>query len=180
MEHARAGADEAHATRVPGPLALYQVSVAPEWVDYNGHMSESCYLLVMGNSSDAFFRHIGIDEAYRAAGASLYTVETHIRNLLEASEGEQLTLTLQVLGSDAKRVHIAHQIVRGDDEIVATGEQLLLHVDTAAGRASALPEDVRRRVADLAEAHRELDRPHWVGHVMGIPDRVSSGPQGSP
>lgn len=167
MEQSRAGSGKGS-----GPLALYQVSVAPEWVDYNGHMSEWCYLLVMGNSSDAFFRYVGIDESYRAAGASLYTVETHIRNLLEASEGEQLTLTLQVLGSDGKRVHVAHEILRGDNEVVATGEQLLLHVDTAAGRTSALPDAVRRRVAGVAEAHRVLGRPHWVGHVMGIPGQL--------
>jgi len=165
-------ANEASSTGAPGPLALYAVSVAPEWVDYNGHMSEWCYLLVMGNSSDAFFRHIGIDAAYRAAGASLYTVETHIRNLREASQGERLALTLQVLGYDSKRVHVAHRILRGDDEVVATGEQMLLHVDTAAGRASALPESVRRRVADVATSHRELDRPPWVGQVMGIPGQA--------
>ena len=36
-------------------------------------MSESCYLLAFGDSADAFFRLLGIDEDYRAAGHSLYT-----------------------------------------------------------------------------------------------------------
>ena len=39
---------------------------------------------MFGDSADAFFRFFGIDEAYRAAGRSLYTVETHLRNLREA------------------------------------------------------------------------------------------------
>ena len=80
---------------IGAPLRLHRTMVRPEWVDYNGHMSESCYLLVFGDSADAFFRFIGIDEAYRAAGRSLYTVETHMHNRREVSEGEPLELTLR-------------------------------------------------------------------------------------
>ena len=53
---------------IAAPLQLHQTPVLPEWVDYNGHMSESCYLLVFGDSTDAFFRLIGIDETYRDVG----------------------------------------------------------------------------------------------------------------
>jgi carnitine 3-dehydrogenase len=53
---------------VEAPLRLYQTTVRPEWLDYNGHMSESRYLEAMGDASDALFRYIGIDEAYRAPG----------------------------------------------------------------------------------------------------------------
>ena len=60
------------------PLALFNDTVRDDWIDYNGHMSESFYLYAMGEASDALFRYIGIDEAYRALGSSFYTVETHI------------------------------------------------------------------------------------------------------
>ena len=53
---------------IAAPLQLIQPTVPPEWVDYNGHMSESCYLLAFGDQSDAFFRLIGIGEEYRAGG----------------------------------------------------------------------------------------------------------------
>ena len=92
---------------VPAPFRLPEVTVAAEWTDYNHHLTESAYLLIMGESSDAFFRFFGIDDAYRDTGHSLYTVETHLRNLLEAREGEQLSLTIQVLGTDAKRLYIS-------------------------------------------------------------------------
>ena len=72
---------------IEAPLALHACAVKPEWTDYNGHMSESAYLLAFGNSSDAFFRFIGIDEAYRASGFSLYTIDTRIRNLAELGVG---------------------------------------------------------------------------------------------
>ena len=58
---------------IEAPLHLHDTPALAEWVDYNGHMSESCYLLAFGDNADAFFRYIGIDEEYRAAGHSLYT-----------------------------------------------------------------------------------------------------------
>ena len=48
--------------RPVAPLRLHETRVQPEWVDYNGHMTESRYLQVFGDSSDAFFRYIGIDD----------------------------------------------------------------------------------------------------------------------
>ena len=89
-------------------------------------MSESCYLLAFGDSADAFFRFIGIDEAYRAAGHSLYTSETHLHHRQEAAEGEPLELTLQVLDHDRRRLHIFHEMRHGE-----TGDLL------AVGRAAA-------------------------------------------
>ena len=99
--------------RIDAPLCLLKTTVAPQWVDYNGHMSESCYLLVFGDNSDAFFRFIGIDENYRAAGHSLYTVQTHLHNLHEVAQGEAIRLTLQLLGADEKRVHLFHAMFHG-------------------------------------------------------------------
>lgn len=151
------------------PLLLHRIRVPSAWVDYNGHMSEWCYLLAMGDSSDAFFRLLGIDEAYRAAGASLYTVETHITNLREVTEGEDLQLTLHVLAADQKRIHVLHEILRPDGSPVATGEQLLLHVDTRSGRVCPLEGAPWERLRGIRESHSRLPRPEWVGHVIQMP-----------
>jgi acyl-CoA thioesterase FadM len=154
---------------IESPLRLHNASVKPEWVDYNGHMSEWCYLLAFGDSSDAFFRLIGIDEAYRASGRSLYTVETHIHNRREAGEGEPLELTLQVLDFDRKRVHIFHEMRHGaTGELLASGEQLLVHVDMAAGRSSEIPPEIAERIAAIRRAHSALPTPDVVGRPMGI------------
>lgn len=139
------------------------------WVDYNGHLSESCYLQLVGDNSDALFRYVGIDEAYRAAGASLFTAETHLHHLREAREGDRLRLTLQLLGVDAKRLHLFHTVCReGSGERVCTAEQLLLHVDTVAGRVAPLPDFLAERLGRIAAAHAPLPRPAGTGHVMGI------------
>jgi carnitine 3-dehydrogenase len=138
-------------------------------MDYNDHMSESCYLLAFGDSADAFFRYIGIDEAYRAGGHSLYTTETHLHHRQEAAEGEPLVLTLQVLDHDRRRLHIFHEMRHGETgELLASAEQLLVHVDMTAGRSSDMPDELHDRIAAIHEAHRSLPRPDVVGRPMGI------------
>ncbi|MCZ4316620.1 thioesterase family protein [Comamonadaceae bacterium G21597-S1] len=154
---------------IPAPLCLLQTTVASQWVDYNGHMSESCYLLVFGDNSDAFFRFIGIDEAYRAAGHSLYTVQTQIHNLREVSEGEPIRVTLQLLDNDEKRLHIFHAMFHGSSgELLATGEQMLVHVDMAAGRSVPMPADMLAKVRAIRAAHAALPVPAQVGQPIGI------------
>lgn len=158
------------AAAIAAPLCLYCPTVLPAWVDYNGHMSESCYLLVFGDNSDAFFRLVGIDEAYRdQGGRSLYTVQTHIHNIREVAEGEPLRLTLQLLDFDDKRVHIFHAMHHGaSDDLLATGEQMLVHVDIAQGRATPMPADLQARLQAIAQAHASLPTPPQVGKPMGI------------
>jgi acyl-CoA thioester hydrolase len=155
---------------VPAPLRLHETKVAAEWVDYNGHLSEWAYLLVFGDNADAFFRYFGVDEDYRAAGRSLYTAETYLRHLREARLGELLRLTLQVLGTDAKRLHIAHEMTGATGEVVATAEQMLLHVDMRAGKVTPFPAQIAARLRRIQQAHAHLAVPAYAGHVMRIPD----------
>lgn len=157
------------AAPVPAPLRLISPTVPAEWVDYNGHMSESCYLLAFGDQSDAFFRFIGIDEAYRAAGHSLFTVQTMIFNLAEAHLGDRLDLSLQLLDADDKRLHIFHAMHNADSgELLATGEQMLVHVDLAAGRSATMPPELHARVKAVLAAHAALPVPAQAGRNIAI------------
>ena len=157
------------AAPIAAPLRLHEATVVPDWVDYNGHMSESCFLLVFGDSADAFFRFIGIDEDYRAAGHSLFTVQTHLHHRHEADEGDPLVLTLQVLDHDDKRVHLFHEMRHGDDgTLLAAAEQMLVHVDTQVGRSSPMPADLLDHVRAVREAHAALPVSDLVGRPLAI------------
>jgi acyl-CoA thioester hydrolase len=158
---------------VPAPFRLHEVTVPPELTDYNHHLTESAYLLIMGESSDAFFRFFGVDDAYRDAGHSLFTVETHLRNLREAREGERLSLTIQVLGSDAKRLHIVHEMYGATGGLIATAEQMLLHVDTRAGQVAPFPPHIARVLREISAAHAAaLPVPEYVGRSIRIPSEA--------
>jgi acyl-CoA thioesterase FadM len=152
------------------PLVLYRTPVEPEWVDYNAHMTESAYLTAAGWASDALFRYIGDDEAYRAAGHSFYTVETHIHYVREVAVHEPLVFETQILGVDAKRVHLIHTMLHGDDGgLLCTAEQMLVHVDMNAGRSAAILPEVAAALQAIAAAHAPLPVPAQVGSVMQLP-----------
>jgi acyl-CoA thioester hydrolase len=158
---------------IPVPFRLSEVTVPAEWTDYNHHLTESAYLLIMGESSDAFFRFFGVDDAYRDAGHSLFTVETHLRNLREAREGERLSLTIQVLGTDAKRLHIVHEMHSVTGGLIATAEQMLLHVDTRAGQVAPFPSHMASVLREISAAHAAaLPVPEYVGCSIRTPSEA--------
>ena len=123
-------------------IAPWREPVLAEWVDYNGHLSEAYYVLVFGHATDAVMEAVGLGEAYRAAtSASLFTVEAHIRYLDQVSPGADLEVRSTIIGTAAKKLHLWHELWV-DDRLRATGEILGLHVDVAAGRAVAFPDEV--------------------------------------
>ena len=149
------------------PLPLYETMVDASWLDYNGHMTEARYGEVFGYSTDALLRHVGLDEEYLGSGHSAYTVEGHIRYLHEASAFEPLHVTTQVLGSDEKRVRLFHVLTNAQSgQTLATGEYMLLHVDTDAGRVCAWEEPVATRLAEAAAAHAHLPPPDGAGRAV--------------
>ena len=151
------------------PLVLYNAKVHTDWIDYNGHMSESFYLYAFGDASDALFQYIGIDNDYRLTGQSFYTVETHINYYLEASEKEPLEFSTQILGLDSKRLHIFHQMFHGESgDLLATTEQMLVHVDMNKAKASEIGQSVFRILQKIWSEHKKLPSPKQKGRVMQI------------
>jgi len=151
------------------PARLLELEVRPDWVDYNGHMTDSRYLQVFGDATDALWRSIGIDEAYRRTGHSFYTVESHVTHRAEAKAMDPLYVTVQVLGVDDKRVHLFHSLHRrADGAQLATGEQLYLHVSTQAGRAAPLPAELRARLEDWYSSHQALPVPPEARRHVGM------------
>ncbi len=151
-------------------LRLHCSRVAPEWVDYNGHMSEAYYVLIFGHATDAFYDHIGLDAAHRAAtGTSIYTVEAHINYIAEAHEGEDLLIETQLLGNDAKRMILYHSMLRASDSaLLAATELMMLHVDKKKMKSSAFPPDALARMAACCS----LDQPAYAGRRIALPVRT--------
>jgi acyl-CoA thioester hydrolase len=152
------------------PLPLLRTTVLPEWIDYNGHMSEAYYVLVFGYATDALLDQIGMDAAYRERTAtSVYTVEAHISYLHEVRVGEPLRVTAQVLALDGKRVCTfltMHHDTTG--VLLATEELLLLHVDTRATRAAPFAPEILARLEAIRAAHAALPVPDQAGRGIAL------------
>jgi carnitine 3-dehydrogenase len=118
-------------------------------------MTDSRYLQVFGDATDALFRYVAIDDAYRRAGRAFYTSETHVVYKAEARSQERLYVLSRVLEVEAQRVRLLHGLHRTRDEgLVATAELLYLHVDTVSGKVAPMDAEVRARLAAIQAATR--------------------------
>ncbi|MFF1713208.1 thioesterase family protein [Streptomyces sp. NPDC058268] len=157
-------------------LPLLHRTVRPEWIDYNGHMSEAFYVLVFGYATDAMMIETGLHAGYReSTGCSLYTVEAHIRYLDDVAEGAHLAVRTRILGADAKKARFTHELyvvkepeaeIAPDATPVATTELLALHVDQNAGKSAPFPDAIRDHLTALTEAPQE-----WAGRSIGAVPR---------
>src|ERR1700712_5256039 len=96
-------------------------SVQPEWLDANGHMNLAYYVVVFDRGTDAWLDLAGMGEAYRALGNTVFAVETHTLYRRELRRSEAMTVRSWLIGADAKRIHLAHEMI-ADGEMVAMQE----------------------------------------------------------
>ena len=171
---------------------IYTDRVRPEWVDYNGHMSEAFYVLVFGYATDAVYDAIGLDDAFRTANAvSAYTVEAHIRYLREVPEGAGITVRSRICGYDDKRLLLLHEMAESSGlrvasdasqvpkkSLVATAEILAIHVQTEpTPKTTAFMPPIRDAIAARYRPLTENDpAPVAVGKGIQIPVPSAPGP----
>jgi acyl-CoA thioester hydrolase len=148
-------------------LAPYHCTVQPDWIDYNGHLSEAYYVLAFGFATDQVMLALGLDEAYRiASGCSLYTVEAHVRYLAETVEGADLTITTTIVGAGVKKLHLAHEM-RSGGTLIATEELLALHVDSGTGRTVPFTAPVATAINEHQPADDAV-APDWAGRAVSL------------
>lgn len=160
-------------TDAPSPYRRYRTEVREEWIDYNGHLHDACYAIVLSEANEVLFADLGLSEAYRLeSGRAMYTVECHIRYLAEARRGEVLEAASMLVSADPKRMRVHTLLGKDDGTPVATGEFFYLHVDEAAGGVTAMPDERWLGVATLLEAHAGLERPAHLGLGVGAARRA--------
>jgi acyl-CoA thioester hydrolase len=133
---------------------IYRTEVAPEWIDYNGHLRDAYYSLIVSLATDALMDRVGLDEAYRArTRCTLYTLEMHMHFLREVKKTDVVDVSVRILGTDRKRLHAALDMRCGRyPDPVATAEIMLLHVHQGdEPKAQAFPPEVIEALARVAE-----------------------------
>jgi carnitine 3-dehydrogenase len=167
------GVINVHEATLPAPdIAELPITVSRQvpqsWTDYNGHMNEANYLEASAQATDRFMELIGADAAYVAAGASYFTVETHMRFLDEVHAGCALKITTQVISGIGKKLHLFHRMYReADATLVATSETMLLHMDLTARRTSLPTKTVSDRLDAFSNSHAGMPRPEGAGRHIG-------------
>ncbi|MFO1256512.1 MAG: carnitine 3-dehydrogenase [Sphingomonadaceae bacterium] len=153
-----------------GRVLTGHTPVMPDWIDYNEHLTEYCYLKLFGDATDVVLARIGAGPDYVASGFSFYTVETHIRHLGQARLGEKVEIRSRVMGSDGKRLHLFHEMTNlTSGTLIATAEHMLLHVDAKAERSCPAPEAIATAIQGLVAAQSQLPPPDGTGRSIAMP-----------
>jgi acyl-CoA thioester hydrolase len=154
------------------PMRLLEIEIPAEWVDYNDHLNDAYHALAFSRAGDAFMERLGLGEAEReASGRTIFTLGLIIRYLAEAKLGERITISLQVLEIDKKRVRFWLEARRvEDDGLISTSEQVLICVDRTGERprAANFPDDVAARLEAVAADHAGFAIPLEAGHGLTL------------
>lgn len=133
-------------------VSIYRTPIAPEWIDYNGHVRDAYYDLIASHAVDSLMDQLGIDARYREQTAcTLYTVETHTHYLREIGADDTVEVRVRILGADEKRIHAALEIFcDGSPDAAASCEVMLLHIrQSPTPRTAPFPEKIAAAIAEL-------------------------------
>lgn len=124
-----------------------------DWIDYNGHLTESRYLELFSLATDSFLAAVGCDQAYVAKGKSYFTLETHLVHLAETYKDDAVQVVSNCLMNSGKKLHLFHILKRDDDTNLATGEHLLLHVNLKNRKTCDPDKSIGEELNKLASLH---------------------------
>ncbi|WP_036536114.1 thioesterase family protein [Oceanobacter kriegii] len=151
-------------------LPLIQTQVAPQWVDYNRHMNDACYVVVFSQAIDALIDHLGLDASYREQhDVSVYTLQSMVHYLQEITEGEPLTVVAQLLDSDNKKLRVFFQMLHtSSGDLLAEFETLLLHMDMKTHRPAPFDNVIAEQVKALQKRHESFPKPDRAGRGIAM------------
>lgn len=154
----------------PLPYEPYRDRVAPEWIDYNGHMNVAYYVLAFDRATDRLFEYLGVGESYRrATNHSIFALEAHVTYERELRGGAAFEIATQLIDADRKRLHLFHAMSRSDSgDLAATIELMGMHIDMSGPRSAPLPDAAFAKIAALLAQHRLLPSPPQLGRKIGI------------
>jgi acyl-CoA thioester hydrolase len=134
-------------------LITYRGVVYPSQCDHMGHMNVSCYVAKFDEATWQLFSAIGLTPSrLRTEGIGMAGVEQHIEYKRELFPGDVVTVSSVILEVKDKSIRFAHEMTNDETgEVAARTILVAVHLDAAARKAKALPEDVRERVRSMIE-----------------------------
>lgn len=152
------------------PFTAPDQNVEPDWIDYNGHLNMAFYNVLFDRCVDCVYDELGIGAAYvREGGGSCFTLQVHLNYLSEISLADPVSVTLQLIDYDEKRLHYFQRMVnQSTGELAATSENLAIHVDMQSRKSAPFPAEILGRIDALQQSHGHLPRPEQLGRAIGI------------
>ena len=144
------------------PLLTADRVIPPDWTDYNGHVNEVYYLEIFSKATDRFLEFAKCGPDYASEGYGFFTVDTRLRYLSEAVEGQRVRAFTRCLMFKGKKLHLHHTLKSDGGRELATGEHFLLHADLT--QRKTVEPNVKRVMPlhEIANAHSGLEKPESI------------------
>jgi acyl-CoA thioester hydrolase len=144
-----------------GKPAGYEIDIAthPEWIDYNGHVTDAAFAIIAAEANEAALERIGMSEAYRReTGHALYSARLEIDFRAEIPPTGTITITSSVESIGRTSVTMTATISRSDGEIAAETKHVYVLVDGAASARVPLSPEQRRALDSYKLARNDKGR----------------------
>lgn len=158
---------------IPTPFVSSVMRLEPQWIDYNGHLNVAYYNVLFDRAVDELYELLGLGPAYlERTRHSTMVVEAHVRYLRELKIDDPVRVVVQLLGYDAKRIHIFEELRHAtEDWVSATSENMTLSVDMTAKKVAPFADSVLEVLERMQAAHASLPRPDAAGRSVAMPTK---------
>ena len=131
------------------------ITVTTEMCDMNGHMNVADYARIFDDGSTELYQDMGFTDKYFKEGFSNFTLEMNIQYLTELIEGEVAFPYYRIINVSPKLIHYGGILLKEDETISATNEQMLVHIDMSIRKSSRMPTNMLENLQSMCKEHNQ-------------------------
>ena len=138
-------------------VLLAKKKIIKEWVDYNGHMNLSYYILVFDIGAEVFLSKFKMGEhSAKTAKRSTMVVETHTTYNNEVKEGDEVDVFLSHFDHDKKRLHYKLEMYEKiKNTLSATTEVLSLYINLNLRKVAEFEDEKTKIMGEFIDKHKD-------------------------
>ena len=137
-------------------VLLANKKIIKDWIDYNGHMNLSYYILVFDMGAEVILSKFEMGEhSAKNTKKSTMVVETHTNYLKEVKENEEVIISLSYFDHDKKRLHYKLEMhEKSTNNLSATTEVLALYMNLNERKVSEFEKEKIKIMDDFINLNK--------------------------
>ena len=137
-------------------ILLTNKKIIKDWIDYNGHMNLSYYILVFDMGAEVILSKFEMGEhSAKTTKKSTMVVETRTNYLKEVKENEEVIISLSYFDHDKKRLHYKLEMhEKSTNNLSATTEVLALYMNLNERKVSEFEKEKIKIMDDFINLNK--------------------------
>ena len=137
-------------------VVLTNKKIIKDWIDYNGHMNLSYYILVFDMGAEVILSKFEMGEhSAKTTKKSTMVVETRTNYLKEVKENEEVIISLSYFDHDKKRLHYKLEMhEKSTNNLSATTEVLALYMNLNERKVSEFEKEKIKIMDDFINLNK--------------------------